>query len=108
MVKKVYALKKGWKPGIYMNQLDLYDQIQDFKDYDMRSFTYQEELKDESEEVEESLSKDSIYGRKIQYNAQQSIKHIKMAFVSAEYLLGVLQNLLLMAQEKFFVAKKQT
>lgn len=56
MIKKVYALKKGWKPGIYMNWLDLYDQIQDFKDYDMRSFTYQEELKNEAEDVEGSLA----------------------------------------------------
>lgn len=56
MTKKVYALKKGWKPGIYMNWLDLYDQIQDFKDYDMRSFTYQEELKDAAEDVEGSLA----------------------------------------------------
>ena len=56
MTKKIYALKKGWKPGIYMNWLDLYDQIQDFKDYDMRSFTYLEELKDAAENVEGSLA----------------------------------------------------
>lgn len=56
MIKKVYALKKGWKPGIYMNWLDLYDQIQDYKDYDMHSFPYNDELKDEGEDVEGSLA----------------------------------------------------
>lgn len=56
MKKKIYAVKRGWKPGIYMDWLDSYEQIQDFRDAQMRSFMYLEELKDADETVVNSLA----------------------------------------------------
>ena len=57
MKKKIYAVKKGWKPGIYLKWLDAYEQIKDYGDKrKIESFVYQEELIDESEMVEGSFA----------------------------------------------------
>lgn len=55
--KKIYAIKKGRKPGIYLSWLDAYEQIKDYADdKDFESFLYLEELKDAGEDVEGSLA----------------------------------------------------
>lgn len=56
MRKKIYAVKKGKKPGIYMEWLDLYEQIQDYPNSQMRSFSYLEEFEYEDETNQESLA----------------------------------------------------
>ena len=57
MKKKIYAVKKGWKPGIYFKWLDAYEQIKGFgEDRKIESFVYEDDLADEGEEVEGSYA----------------------------------------------------
>lgn len=56
MEKRIYAVKVGRKPGIYINWLDAYDQIQQYPKAVMRSFTYKEELDKDDENLEGSFA----------------------------------------------------
>ncbi len=57
MKKKIYAVKKGWKPGIYFKWLDAYEQVKGFgEDRKIESFVYEDDLADEGEEVEGSYA----------------------------------------------------
>ncbi|MBR2046530.1 MAG: viroplasmin family protein, partial [Agathobacter sp.] len=57
MKKKIYAVKKGWKPGIYFTWLDAYEQIKDYGNtMKIEGFIYQTELKDAGADVEGSLA----------------------------------------------------
>lgn len=55
MENKIYALKSGNNPGIYMTWLDFYQEIKKLKLFDSRSFAYKIELIDEPSTVTGSL-----------------------------------------------------
>ncbi len=56
MKKKIYAVKVGRKPGIYMKYLDAYEQIQHYSGAMIRSFTYLDDLDKDDENLEYSLA----------------------------------------------------
>ena len=56
MKKKIYAVKVGRKPGIYMKYLDAYEQIQKYEGGKIRSFSYLDELDQNDETLENSLA----------------------------------------------------
>lgn len=56
MKKKIYAVKNGRVPGIYMKWLEAYEQIREFSNSDVKSFTYIEEYKNEDESDPRSLA----------------------------------------------------
>lgn len=56
MKKKIYAVKVGRKPGIYMKYLDAYTQIQQYSGAKIRSFSYLDELDQNDENLENSLA----------------------------------------------------